>query len=131
MASKVEGMILHTNDSHKIQVNTTTLPTHTTTHTTTNTSTTTNTISVIQNPIVVRTAPQEHNVQLLNLLAQLRESVEKTPVQVLAKSTHSASGASGSGSHVGGGSGSGVSGSGSGSGSGGGGGSVVVLTCIL
>ena len=69
MVSKVEGMILHTPDTQRIQV-----PTP-------NPSS----MGGIVNSTVTRTVSQEHNSQLLSLLAQLRDALDKTPDQVLTR----------------------------------------------
>lgn len=62
MVSKVEGMISFAPDVHKILIALPGAP--------------------IPVGTVTRTAPQEHNAQLLGLLVQLRDALGKTPLQV-------------------------------------------------
>ena len=89
MVSKVEGMVLHTSDAHKINGSTP------------NTSSGSSGVSTS----VARTSSQEHNGQLFNLLAQLRDALDKMPANVLtrnssdgySKSSSSASGSIGAG----------------------------------
>lgn len=70
MVNKVEGMILRSPDAHKIVVTVPGTP--------------------IPVGTVTRTNPQEHNAQLLSLLVQLRDALEKSPTQILLKNADSA-----------------------------------------
>ena len=71
MVSKVEGMVLHTSDAHKINGSTP------------NTSSGSSGASTA----VARTSSQEHNGQLFNLLAQLRDALDKMPANVLIRNS--------------------------------------------
>lgn len=72
MVSKVEGMVQHKPDSVRIVAPVGNTPGH----------------SGGVGGGVSRTSVQEHNAQLLGLLAQLRDALERTPSYVLAKASH-------------------------------------------